>query len=91
MTYTFPNPPLSTNLSILLSGSVSALYVIVIYLAQLIIFHGKPLTNSRNDPRVIKVRLLAASCATFASCYIVYRVILDHIPGEDSAVRLHTN
>ena len=90
MAYTVLDPPLPTSLSVLLSGSVSALYVIAIYLAQLITFYGKPLTNSRNDPRVIRVRLLAASCATITNCYIVYRVIRYHLLDEDTAVRLST-
>ena len=71
------------SLSTLLTGLISVFSMITVYAFRVITsLHGRHLKSYCNDPRLIKIQLLAASITALASCYIVNRVIRHYSLGN---------
>ena len=85
MPLVFPVPPLSTRGANLVAFFFSASYVVSLYLSK----HARlgksskingsnanePQNRTRDDPSVIKARMVAASTSTILSCIVVFLLV----------------
>ncbi|TDL15103.1 Abi-domain-containing protein [Rickenella mellea] len=76
---------LSSGRAHLESALVSSIYVLFIYVFQVIFLPRGGLGLSRDVPQVIKIRLLAVSCATCVSVGVVMYTVFSLSSGETSA------
>ena len=81
-------PSLSPSSAFWLSGTVASSYVVSVYISQLVAPPRPPLW--RNEPSVIKARLLCASISTILCCVVVGWVVKRtmSLEGDDVSSRL---
>ena len=100
MPLVFPIPPLSTRGANLVAFFFSASYVVSLYLSKHARLGDSPKSNhpnanraqnrTRDDPSVIKARMVAASTSTVLSCIVVFLLVwhivddLDNVSGLNS-------
>jgi len=99
MPLVFPVPPLSTRGANLVAFFFSASYVVSLYLSKhaRLDKSSKPNGSSangsqnrtRDDPSVIKARMVAASASTILSCIVVFLLVWHIVDDLENVSRLN--
>ena len=93
MPLVFPIPPLSTRGANLVALFFSTSYVVSLYLSK----HARlgnsnastPQNRTRDDPSVIKARMVAASTSTILSCVAVFLLVWHIVDDLDNVSDLN--
>lgn len=94
MPLVFPIPPLSTRGANIVAFFFASSYVVSLYLSKHARLGNTPKPNgsnanasqnrTRDDPNVIKARMLAASISTIMSCVVVFLLVWHIVDDLDN-------